>query len=274
MNLIKTLLTLASLVLLNGCFNDKKSTSQLCADNPNLRCEQLNMDDGQCRVPRTDLIWHRFDILKSPSEEKTIKEYQLVSAYRKCLELASQIQAIDQTRLKENRFNALVNTNKELERIIADLKQSNSPKALYFLWSQNGDHSARRAFLQLEGKPELETAEMQYALATFYTERDKPKTIELLHKSLELSNGRAVNKDILKALATNYHAVENKELAYLWAMVSKDFGVAVASTDKMKLLYGFSQEKFTALDNVAALVANNIRSGNYTQQLTVLEFSE
>lgn len=145
MNLTKPLLILASLVLLSGCFENRKNTEKLCADNPNLRCEQLNMDDGQCRIPRTDLIWHRlkFEITE---RWKSIKEYHLVSAYRKCLELASQIQAIDQTKLKENRFNALVNSGKEQERIVAELKQSNSPQALYFLWSQIGDHAARRAF--------------------------------------------------------------------------------------------------------------------------------
>ncbi|EMB50928.1 DUF2989 domain-containing protein [Vibrio mimicus] len=267
MNLTKPLLILASLTLLSGCFESRKNTEKLCADNPNLRCEQLNMDDGQCRIPRTDLIWHRFEILKSPSDDKIIKEYSLVSAYRKCLELASQIQAIDQTKLKENRFNALVNMGKEQERIATQLKQSNSPEALYFLWSQIGDNSARRAFLQLEGKPELETAEMQYALATFYTDRDKPKTIELLHKSLELGNGKPLNTELLKALASNYHALHDKEHAYLWAMVGKEFGVPVASSTEMKRLYGFSPEKFAALDEAAASIVKAIRNGSYTKTL-------
>ena len=41
---------------------------------------------------------------------------------------------------------------------------------------QTGDDQARRQFLQMEGKPELNTAEMQYALATFYT--------SAIHKSI------------------------------------------------------------------------------------------
>ncbi|HCZ9661415.1 TPA: DUF2989 domain-containing protein, partial [Vibrio cholerae] len=39
MNLTKPLLILASLVLLSGCFENRKNTEKLCADNPNLRCE-------------------------------------------------------------------------------------------------------------------------------------------------------------------------------------------------------------------------------------------
>ncbi|MDP4490841.1 DUF2989 domain-containing protein [Vibrio sp. AH4] len=267
MNLTKPLLILTSLTLLNGCFENRKNTEKLCVDNPNLRCEQLNLDDGQCRIPRTDLIWHRYELLKSPSDDKVIKEYQLVSAYRKCLELASQIQAIDQTKLKEKRFNALVNMGKEQERIVAELKQSHSPLVLYFLWSQIGDHSARRAFLQLEGKPELDTAEMQYALATFYADRDKAKTIQLLHKSLELGNGNPLNTEILKALASNYHALNDKEEAYLWAMVGKAFGVPVASEAEMKRLYRFSPEQFTELDRTAETIIKAIHDGNYTQSL-------
>lgn len=123
----------------------------------------------------------------------------------------------------------------------------------------------RGVLLQLEGKPELETAEMQYALATFYTDRDKPKTIELLHKTLELSNGQPVNIEILKALASNYHALHDKEHAYLWAMIGKEFGVSVASTTEMKRLYGFSQEKFAALDDTASTIAKTIRNGSYTK---------
>ncbi|MGL4192781.1 MAG: DUF2989 domain-containing protein [Vibrio sp.] len=267
MNLTKPLLLVASLTLLNGCFENRNNTEKLCTDNPNLRCEQLNLGDGQCRIPRTDLIWHRFEILKSPSDDKIIKEYQLVSTYQQCLELASQIQVIDQAKLKENRFNALINATQDQERIVAKLRQSNSPAALYFLWSQIGDNHARRAFLQLEGQPALETAEMQYALATFYTDRDKAKTVQLLHRSLELGNGKPRNVEILQALASNYHALHNPKQAYVWAMVSKEFGVAVASAAEMKRLYPFNPQQFAELDRIANTITKALHNGSYKQSL-------
>ncbi|MCV5647992.1 DUF2989 domain-containing protein, partial [Escherichia coli] len=84
-----------------------------------------------------------------------IIEYGLVAEYRKCLELASQITPIDQSALKRQRFNALVHSIDELERIVNELKGSEDPATLYFLWSQTGDTQARRAFLQMEGSPQL-----------------------------------------------------------------------------------------------------------------------
>ncbi len=160
------------------------------------------MDDGQCRIPRTNLVWHRFELLKSPTEANQVIEYGLVAEYRKCLELASQITPIDQSALKRKRFDALVHSIDELDRIVNELKGTKDPATLYFLWSQTGDTQARRQFLQMEGSPELNTAEMQYALATFYTNRDQQKTLTLLHNSLSMSNEDNLNPEILKSLAS------------------------------------------------------------------------
>lgn len=95
----KTYWLLASLttLTLTGCFEGNVTTEELCQKTPELRCENLNMDDGQCRIPRTKLIWHRFELLKNPSEANQITEYSIVADYRKCLELASQITPIDQS---------------------------------------------------------------------------------------------------------------------------------------------------------------------------------
>ncbi|EOH0516042.1 DUF2989 domain-containing protein [Vibrio fluvialis] len=267
MNSVKTLVILSLPLLLSGCFENRKNTEKLCADNPNLRCEHLNMDDGQCRIPRTDLIWHRYEVLKNPSVDNKIQEYSFVSAYRKCLELASQIQPIDQSALKERRFDALIHTGKEQERLVSELRQMRTPHSLYFLWSQTGDNQARREFLQMEGKPELESAELQYALATFYTSRDREKTIRLLNHALELSNGQTVNIEIFKSLASTYQALNDKEHAYVWAMVGKSFGVPLATPAELELLYGFSQDKFKRLEGLADEVIKAINTGQFSSHM-------
>ncbi|AEH33598.1 DUF2989 domain-containing protein [Vibrio anguillarum] len=273
MNLIKVPMILSLSLLISGCFENNRDTDKLCADNPNLRCERLNINDGQCRVPRTDLIWHRFEVLKNPSDSNKIKEYGLVQAYRKCLELASQIQAIDQTELKQRRFSALVNTGKDLEQIEKELQSSSSAETLYFLWSQIGDKSAQRKFLQREGKPELDTAEMQYALATFYVQRDREKAIYLLHRTLELSPKGSINLDAIKSLASTNQILKQKEKAYIWAMVGKTFNVPVASETELKLLYGFDQEKFDALDDIAEKIVDAIKNGQFKPELIPLDFA-
>jgi len=267
MNSIKTLLLITTALALTGCFENRKNTDQLCADNPGLKCERLNVDDGQCRLPRTDLIWHRFDVLKDPTPSNKIEEYNITSTYRRCLELASQIQAIDQAELKQKRVNALVNAGEDMQRLVTELREMKTPESLYFLWSQEGDHKARREFLQLEGKPELENAEMQYALATFYITRDREKTIKLLNHALELSKPDNINVEILKSLASNYHAAGDKERSYLWAMIGKSFNVPVASDTEMKLLYGFDEDKFERLNSVSETVNDAIKKGQYNRSI-------
>lgn len=266
MNWIKALPLLLP-VLLSGCLENRKNTEKLCLDNPVLQCERLNIHDGQCRVARTDLIWHRYDALSNPSIDNKITEYQLTQTYQKCLELAAQIQVIDQTELKQKRFSALITSGEDLKRLTQELHQLRTPKALYFLWSQTGDKQARREFLQLEGKPELDNAEMQYALATFYTTRDREKTLRLLIRALELSPENNINPEIFQSLASTYQTLGQKENAYLWAMVGKQFGVQIASQAELKLMYPFTDEKFSQINGLADQLAKAIRKGEFTHRL-------
>ncbi|MGF1745988.1 DUF2989 domain-containing protein [Vibrio minamisatsumaniensis] len=260
------LVSLLSLTLV-GCFKNKKSTDQLCQNNPGLQCEQLNMDDGQCRIARTDLIWHRFEIQKHPTEANKIQEFKLVTAYNKCLELAAQIEALDQSKLQERRFTALMHSSEESERIVTELSQSKSPETLYFLWSQIGDINARRHFLQLEGTEALNTAEMQYALATFYTTRDYAKTLKLLNNALTLTHDQPVNTEIFKSMASINHKLGHKEKAYVWAMVAKEFNVPIVSEAELSVLYNFEEKKYSRLNEDADKIVDAIKDGAYQASL-------
>ncbi|MEX0336631.1 DUF2989 domain-containing protein [Vibrio tubiashii] len=246
-----------------GCFEGNKNTEQLCESNPALQCERLNMGDGQCRVPRTDLVWHRFEVLKNPTDNNRIKEYEYVAAYKKCLELASQIQPLDQKGVKQQRFTALVNSGEDLDSIVAILKKSDSPQSLYFLWSQIGSDDARRSFLQLEGTKALETAEMQYALATFYTSRDQEKTRQLLIHTLELTNQSNINNEVFKSLASTTYRLGMKKEAYVWTMVAQKFEVPIASESELQLLYGFDSSIYKQLDEIADQFEDAIMSGTF-----------
>ncbi len=253
---------------LPGCFERNVTTEQLCLNTPELRCENLNMNDGQCRIPRTNLIWHRNDQLKNPSESNQIKEYSLVAEYRKCLELASQITTIDQSALKRQRFSALVHSIDELERIVKELKSSAEPETLYFLWAQTGDKQARRQLLQLEGSPKVNTAEMQYALATFYINRDIPKTLNLLHTALSLSNEDNLNPLILNSLASIHQGLGEKKRAYVWAMVAKRFDLPVADEQHLKRMFAFHEpNQYEKLEQLASSIAIDIKKGKYTPDL-------
>ncbi|MCE0492919.1 DUF2989 domain-containing protein [Vibrio salinus] len=254
--------------LLSGCFEDRRNTEQVCADHPLLKCEELNMDDGQCRIPRTNLIWHRLDVIKKPTDLSKIKEYKLTQAYKKCLEVAAQIQPIEQAELKRRRFNALVNSGANLKRLENELKKYKTPRSLYFLWSQIGDLDSRRRFLQLEGTKELETPYLQYALATFYIDRDPEKTVKFLNHSLELTHSsKNLNLQVIESLASLYNLMKEKEKSYIWAKVSKEFGAAVADDKQLFLLYGFDEKRKDQLDVIAEQVIDAINDGEFHSTL-------
>lgn len=251
MNRLKIVLSVGVALLLTGCLESRKNTTQLCEKNPQLHCELFNVSDGQCRVPRTTVIWHRYDGLPSPSDAHKIKEYELLSAYGKCLDLAAQIEPIDGSNIKEVRFAALMNTEKEKARIASELSNSQLPESLYFLWSQLGDESARREFLQMEGTSAVDTAELQYALATFYTSRDKPKTLRLLYRALELSESVELNQEITRSLAGIHQNLKDNESAYVWALTAREFGTSIASEDQLSRYYKFDKATKERLDQLA-----------------------
>ncbi|MCL9783078.1 DUF2989 domain-containing protein [Vibrio sp. S4M6] len=267
MSVLKFTLIVTFALALTGCFENKNNTDKLCKSYPELKCERLNTNDGQCRLPRTDLIWHKYETHKEPSDVNKIKEYELVTLYRKCLANASQIQTFDTSKRAERRVEALLFSGEEQERLIQELRASQSPITLYFMWSQLGDEDARAAFLALEGTNALETSEMQYKLATMYTQRDQEKTVSLLHRSLELSRDKNVNTDIFQSLASIHYRQKEKEKAYIWAKVAEGYEISVVSGKELQLLYGYDQAKYKKLDKVADKVESAIKSGKYRREL-------
>ncbi|MFA0025465.1 DUF2989 domain-containing protein, partial [Vibrio sp. 10N.261.49.A5] len=126
---------------------------------------------------------------------------------------------------------------------------------------------ARRSFLQLEGKEALNTAEMQYALATFYTTRDHAKTLKLLNNALTLSNGSVVNTEIFKSMASINHSLGHMEKAYVWAMVAKDFDVPIASEAELTVLYRFDKPQYKQFNDDAEKIVEAIEDGVYTASI-------
>ncbi|MGF1776565.1 DUF2989 domain-containing protein [Vibrio nomapromontoriensis] len=271
MKLHYAILLLSSSGLLTGCFESRKNTDQVCLSEPTLQCSSLNVNDGQCRITRTDLIWHRYEALDIPKNDVSqIEEYYLLKEYRKCLELASQIQPIEQAALKEKRFNALMYAINEQERIHAELAPSHAPETLYFLWSETGDSTAKRRFLAMEGQPALESSAMQYALATHYISRDKPKTHELLLRSLELSNDGNINNDTIKSLASVSYALSKTHESYLWTMVGKQLDVPVVTVTELKRMFAFNDDEYQRLDAQASTITSSLKAGEFTRQLATI----
>lgn len=209
-------------------------------------------------------------MLSAPTEANSVKDYYLLKEYRKCLELASQIQPIEQADLKARRFNALMFTINEQQRVTQSLGATTTPETLYFLWSETGDHAASRRFLAMEGSPQLDTPELQYALATYYISRDKTKTYQLLNRSLELSQGvSSVTNDVIQALASVTQSLDQPEQSYLWAMVATEFDIPIASENELRLMFNLTDSNYERLQEQAEIVTKAIKNGDYSPSLTI-----
>ncbi|PWI35050.1 DUF2989 domain-containing protein [Vibrio albus] len=256
-----------SLTLITGCFEGRVNTKKLCAETPQLRCEKLNMNDGQCRIPRTDLIWHRNETLKNPSIDNKITEFHFVDEYQKCLELAAQIEPTKPGNKKQNRFNALMHSYDEQEKLLNEIGQSDRPEALYFMWTQ-GDKRAKIQFLNLEGSGKLQTAELQYALATYYTAMDKEKTLRLLENALVLTKKGQLNTSVIESLASVNQALGNNKHAYIWVLVAKELELAAITSERnLAVLYPFSDEETQKMQAIASRITDAIEDGHYQNSL-------
>ncbi|PJC88212.1 DUF2989 domain-containing protein [Vibrio sp. HA2012] len=265
-NLKNSLVILSSLTLLSGCFEGRINTKKLCEENPALRCEQLNMNDGQCRHPRTNLIWHRHVTQQEPTIANKIQEFHFVDEYQKCLELAAQIEPTKPGNKKENRFNALMSTYKEQERLLEEIGHSDSPSALYFMWTK-GDNRAKVKFLSLEGSGKLQTAELQYALATYYITRDKEKTVVLLENALTLTKADQLNSAVIESLASVNQSLGHKRHAYIWVMVARELELPIASDRHLAVLYPFSEKEAERLQEIATNITDALKDGQYKKNM-------
>ncbi|UTV26891.1 DUF2989 domain-containing protein [Photobacterium atrarenae] len=259
-------LSVACLTLLGGCFERHRSTESLCQDHPEI-CANTNLNDGQCRLQRTQLIWQRYDVLQNPADEEKFKELKFTYAYQKCLEYAARIEPTELKERKSLRTRALIHSYEEIRRLSEELADSADPQIIYYRWSQ-GDKRALRQFLQLEGTPALETPELQLALATFYTEVDKEKTIQLLKHALELYTGeQPIQPEIIQTLATLSHQNKSTDDAYLWAKIGTELGASVASQDKLNSFYPMANAHRQQLDEKALRIAKSIRRGEFSADM-------
>lgn len=263
---LKLTLLLASIAFLSGCFERHRSTDSLCQAEPQL-CADTNLNDGQCRLQRVNLIWQRYDVLKDPTDKEKFKELQYTYAYQKCLEYAARIEPTELKERKTHRTQAMLSAYASIKRLNDELAESNDPEILYFRWSQ-GDKEALRKFLRLEGSSEMQTPEMQLALATFYTSKDQEKTIRLLKRALELySRQPKIKPEILQGLATLSHQQGATEQAYLWAKVGEALAMPVANQDKLNAFYPMSDERRNELNGQAEKIAQALYDGDFSASM-------
>ncbi|MDD1794283.1 DUF2989 domain-containing protein [Enterovibrio sp. ZSDZ42] len=268
---VKVAIAAFSTLLLSGCFESNRSSAQLCENYPQI-CEKLNVNDGQCRHERTDLIWLRFDVVKKPSDLNKFDELQLTKKYAKCMESAAQIETTTLKSKKTLRTEALFHAYDEIERLEQELKNSYQPSIIYYRWTQ-GDQDALEQFLKLEETEYLDSPEMQLGLATYYVDKDKLHTIDLLMKSLAFYDGRGGSTkektipDVIKSLATANHSIGKLDHAYMWALVGGEMGLAIAKEQQLKLLYPMEDSRRHQIADIADDIASAVEGGDFNANM-------
>ncbi|PKF50189.1 DUF2989 domain-containing protein [Enterovibrio nigricans] len=258
-------------MLLTGCFESNRSTAQLCENYPQI-CHELNVRDGQCRHQRTDLIWMRYKVEKKPSDLNKFDELLLTKKYARCMELSAQIETTTLRERKTKRTEAVFHAYDSIERIERELQSSYQPSIIYYRWTQ-GDNEALDQFLRLEETEYLDTPELQLGLATYYVDKDKAHTIDILLKSLSFYDGRAgMTRDrtvaeAVKSLATTNHSLGYLDEAYMWALVGSELGLPVAKEPQLKLLYPMEDSRRIEISDIANDVASAIEDGDFERDL-------
>ncbi|ATF10321.1 DUF2989 domain-containing protein [Candidatus Enterovibrio altilux] len=256
---------------LNGCFENNRSTAQLCKNNSQL-CAKLNVRDGQCRHERTDLIWQRYNVMKKPTDLNKFDELVLTKKYARCMELVAQIETTTLKSKKTKRTEALFHAFDSIDRIERDLKNSYQPSIIYYRWTQ-GDNEALEQFLKLEETRYLDTSEMQLGLATYYFDKDKLHTLSLLLKALSLYDGRAghtrdnVVPEVIKSLATANHSLGNMDDAYLWALIGSQLDLPVANQTQLRQLYPMNDFRRRRIASLARNISDAIKNGDFNVSL-------
>lgn len=254
-------MVLASSSLLLGC-NEQISLRTICEQSPSV-CQDISAD-GHCNKQRHDLILSRHETQKRPTDNN---RYQLIlkwESYAQCIELASQIEHI---KLKEKRTRRVDNyllSQQQLQQLAKLTEISDHPPLLYYHWSRYGSKQHLEKFLALEGTGALQTAQLQFSLATYYTKRDIAKAINLLYNTLTLySNGAEVNVEIYSSLTNLFWQADQYQLAYMWGKVATLAGVEIVNMPQLKLKLAADKALLKALDQQAKKVLSDIDKGDF-----------
>lgn len=257
-----SIITMAlALAFVTGCDSEPDTTDELCEQNPGL-CDKYNTDDGQCRVQRTYTIWQDYETRKVNTDANKFKLLQHFIKYRHCLGLANQIELKKQKERAAKRSIAFTFSTARIKQLENELSDTKNPNALYYFWSQYGDQKAADVFLSLEGTPTLETPQLQFSLAGYYSTRDKDKAIEILVHALALYNDMSyINPDIFKSLVSISYQQGYYEYSYIWTMVSNNLEIIKSTDENLRRMFTFSETKIQELNDIADTITGQLRRG-------------
>lgn len=243
---------------LTGC-SKGKTISEICEDRPEI-CEEFT-GGGHCNEERSDLIYKRYDEFRLPSDRNRYKLLVSLEDYTDCIALASQIEHIKLKEKKTERMIGYLAAIEETKRVSHLTRASDDPYLLFYHWSRNANSKALNKFLQLEGTKALESATLQYFLATYYSKKDSEKTIELLKYSLQLRKSEAdeLHTEVLHSLSSLHYQKDDLINAYIWAKIADFAGSESVKLKELELKAQYENLNLDRLDDQASNIWERIQ---------------
>lgn len=264
--MLRTLLVITMLSLSACDEMSSMSIASICEKDTSY-CSDLN-PDSWCRAEKSVIIRERYEDAMQPAD---MNKYQLLlgfEAYKKCIERASKIEHIKFKEKQAGRVKGLLTAEREIRRLSNATARSNDPYLLYYHWSRNGNEKALEEFMGYMDSGELETSELQVALASYYTKFDLPKTVKTLHHAIELhEKDDQIDANIFSSLTTIHLKLEQFDQAYIWGLVAVEHDVQDLDIVQVETLLLQQGANIKQLQKMAKSYSEAIDKGQFVRPI-------
>ena len=263
MKIKKTLLLLMSPVFLAAC--DRDRIPNICEDTPQF-CVDLHADSW-CKFERTALIRARKQQATVVSDANDYDLLLKASAYHDCLD---PLLAIEYTRRKErktDKVDAVYQAKEAINQLAADTRNSDYPELLLWHWRHEGSQQAKARFIKLADRSEMQSPELQNALAELLLLRDSAAAERALHHALSLYQpGDSLNTDIIANLLTLYIHQQRYQDAWVWTRVLSQLDHPKnLDPSRMDAYARFSDAEQQQLQSQVEQILRQLKQGHYVQ---------
>ena len=237
------------------------SVAEICRQDSAL-CDDLN-PDGWCRAEKAEIIRHRYDYRNDEDDQHKYDLLLKFEDYKICVGKAAQIQHIKYREKETGRMKGLLTAQREIKRLSRETRHSENPYLAYYQWSRYGHEDALQRFQSYANSNQLNSPELQIALASIQIKTDLEQTKASLYKALALyTDEQEIDDEIFDTLVTIALDQERYHMAYVWSGVASHFSERV-NDDQLKLLATRHSLPADKLDDVADEITDAIQGRDF-----------
>ena len=259
-----SLIILGCAFFLTGCERDR--IKAICDAYPQL-CAELHAD-GWCRFERSNLIRARYQQHTAPSDASLYSLMTELVSYRDCLDPLMDIEYTDRQERKNDKVEAILLVQEELAQLEQQSRQSDYPHLQLWHWQRHGDRQARSRFLAQAERPEMQSPELQKALASLLIARDKQAAEQALHRALGLyQKGQTIDNGIIANLISLYIGEKRYEDALLWTRVLEAFSSKTdVNLTRLDAYVRINDQQQQDMQQQADHIVQRLKNGTYLQR--------